>query len=269
MNGIVLTGGQLKGFQINEKGEGMLSIFRTSFKNGQTKGTYIGVILSEQYLEEYQKNPISVGDGVNLIGGSVYIGSKKDQNGKLRPTIQIMNPQVEHAKGNGSGLYKLCLTDVRITEDFVERNNVTNAKAVYNLKVGDKDFPMWFYLSFWNDRTNRVKAMKLKKGSTIDISAQVDVDIFTNESTGKEYLNISLNVDDIAYTALPKKEHKPSESAKPQPEATPSKEEPSNTEESPSYEDIAKAQAAVPAELPEPPESDLDSDLETDENLFF
>ena len=258
MRNLIVTGAKMNGFKINQKGEGLVSVVKTTYRNKQQKGTFIGIVLTGENLDKFKANPIPVGKGVNISGGTVSIGIVSDKEGNVKPQIIVRDPDIEEANAYGSGLFHVLLTHVRITEDIQEKDNCVNCKAVMNYSENGTDKAMWLYLTFWGDRATRAKAMKLKKGSSIDIDAEIDVSIYSDN--GNNYLNIYLTVDDIAYTAIDKNNSAPA-TPNPAPAAPPT--------EGPSPEEIS--QAAPTAAPDSQPSNDgvQESLLEEDDNIYF
>lgn len=264
MKSMIITGAQLKNFKVSQKGDGFLSVVKTTYKNKQQKGHFIGVILSGERLEEFQSSGITVGKGLNICGGDVTISQTTDKDGSIRPQIILKNPNVEEAQASGSGLLQVIFTNVRITEEPVEKDNCVNCKAVINYKEGSEDKAMWLYLTFWGDKASRAKAMKLKKGSTIDIDADIDVSIYTDDN-GNNYLNIYLNANNMSYSAIPKSTETPAPTAPATPVAQPAA---PVVEDGPTMEQMSQASPIMNPDSQS--DNDVqDSDLEEEENIYF
>lgn len=266
MRKMEITGAQVKGFKLNDEGtEGSLTVVTTVYKNKTTKNTlWLYVSLRGNALATYQKNPIN--GGINL-GGTFDVDSYTGKDGKLYPRIKIMADWIEPAKAYGSGLMRVSFVSGRLAEDLRVKENVSYAKMAYNYTTVDKT--MWCDLVFWGDMAKRAEAMKLKKGSTIDLDASFDVEINTKDD--KQYMNIILNVRDVYYTALPpKSKEEPAPSATPETET--SKEQPETSAPNPTpAAQQPISQPAPSTETPVAQETTNETTLsgEPEENDFF
>lgn len=199
MRKMEITGGQVKNFQLSEKGDvGYLTVAATIYKNKAKHSLWICAVLKDKLLENYQNNPIT--GGINM-GGTFDVSSFTDKQNNMHPKIYIILDWYEEAKAYGSGLLRISLSEARLAEDLREKEGVSYAKLAYNYANSDKT--LWCDTSFWGDQARNAKAMKLKKGSAVDIDANFDVEI--NSKDDKQYLNVLLTVNKVAYSALPEK----------------------------------------------------------------
>lgn len=209
MRKMEVTGAQVKGFKLSDdKKTGYLTVVSTVFKNKTKHSIWICTILKDKLLETYQANPIK--GGINL-GGSFDVSSYTDNTGNLQPRVCVVADWMEANEAYGSGLLRVTLTKMRLSEDLRGTNDVRYAKGVYNYTTVDK--ALWCDLSFWSDIASRAESMKLKKGSTFDVDATFDVEV--NKKDGKQYLNVLLSVKDLSYAALPPKAKDDTASATP------------------------------------------------------
>lgn len=228
MRKMELTSGQVKGFRLSEDGNvGFLTVLATTYKGKNKHNIWISAILKNNLLAAYQENPIE--GGINL-GGTFDVTSFRDSSKQLHPKVYIAVDWYEPAKAYGTGLLRVSFSEVHLTEDLREYEASAHAKMVYNYP-NSPDRAMWCDLTFWNDMVRRAKTMKLKKGSTVDLDAEFDVEISTKDD--KQYLNIGLIVSQIKYSALPVKPKTPEQPA-------PTYTQP--TQPAPSYENTTQAQ---------------------------
>lgn len=218
MRKMTVTGAQVKGFKLSDKGDtGFLTIVSTIYKNKSKRSLWMAVQLKDDLLKSYQAKPIE--GGIN-VEGEFNVSSYTDGNGKLCPRISIKASSIEANDGYGSGLLQVTLTKARLAEDLRITENAAYAKMAQNNDFDDK--AMWCDLSFFNNLKVRAESMKLKKGSTCDLTAEFDAVV--NSKDDKQYLNILLNVINIYYSALPPKEQQepaPQQPAAPNPTPAP------------------------------------------------
>lgn len=223
------------GVELNEKG--VMSVALNQYKKGEennTLTTWMNVYIPE-YLRD-KASEIKKGTSV-FVGGELRFSKYEAKDGTKKTNIIIFANYISKAPGaNGDNFF--IIRNARLGKDIVpSRNGGAMLNVCSNHFEKGEEVPSWITV-FLNEETfKRAEALKLKKGSGIDVSGNR----FVVEINDKGFLSATLNASTISYCA-----------------STPKKDQDSNVSEKTEKQDLQKEEnfddefpEFVPGEIPD------------------
>lgn len=178
------------------------------------------------------------GNAVQLMGTFDYAVAQN--NGKDYLNIMMNVQSVEYARGSNGGLLSVVLSNVGAVSDILDSNGHKYVRCVFSTKSGDNaEDKRWGTLFLSDELASRAQAMKIAKGSQMDIIATPRIEL--SEYNGKTQVNATYNVVALEYansSGKKKDEGSSASSASPAPStshaAAPSTPKPTAMETAPS-----------------------------------
>lgn len=186
-----------------EKGGGYVSVAVSKW--GQlpdgsygNKTMWATVYLTDSQVSYCEERGIKKGTAVAVLGRFDYSMNSKD--GKNYLSIVINPYYMVKAPGGLGGICLANIDNVRLTEDIIVHDNGTGrVRAAYDTLVAGKTETRWVTLMLNESVLKKAQGYKLKKGSHIDLGGEINIE--QHEYNGKDYINATINVGNLAYAA--------------------------------------------------------------------
>ncbi len=159
------------------------------------------------------------GVSVQLTGTFDYSVSQ-NQSGQDYLNILVSVQSIEYARGAQGGLLTVAISNVGAVSDIQDANGHKYLRCVYSTKSGDNaDDKRWGTLFFSEEIAARAQAMKIAKGSQMDIIAYPRIEL--SEYNGKTQVNATYQVLALEYANSSGKKKDESAPAAPAQHSTP------------------------------------------------